>query len=81
MSTITLEELRQDAGKWARVAAESGESVLVTQAGEPMVKITPALPPAQKTSRLPDREEEIRRMTPLPDSTPLIQEFRADRDL
>ena len=82
MSTITLDDLQREPGKWAQLAADSGETVLVTKAGQPLVSITPATTPAvRRDAQLPDREEEIARMTPLTDSTEILAEIRADRDL
>lgn len=81
MSTITLDELKKEPAKWALTAAQSGEPVLVMEAGQPLVEITAAARPVLKSSRLPDREEEICRMTVLPDSTTALQELRADRIL
>jgi antitoxin (DNA-binding transcriptional repressor) of toxin-antitoxin stability system len=56
MSTITLDDFQREPGKWAQLAADSGETVLVTKAGQPLVKITAAVAPKRKTSPLPDRE-------------------------
>ncbi len=80
MSTITLDEYEKAPVKWAQAAAESGEAVLVTKGGQPLVKITAAVPPVRKSVPLPDREEEIRKL-PVTDSTRYIEEFRANRDL
>jgi len=79
MSTITLDEFQKEPTKWAQLAG-SGETVLVMNGNVPLAKVMPAIPPVRKTARLPDREEEIRKL-PQTDSDRFIQEFRADRDL
>jgi antitoxin (DNA-binding transcriptional repressor) of toxin-antitoxin stability system len=78
MSTITLDEYEKTPLKWAIAAADTGEMVLVTRDGLPMVRITPAFPQVCKTAPLPDREDEIRKL-PLTDSTAVLDEIRADR--
>jgi antitoxin (DNA-binding transcriptional repressor) of toxin-antitoxin stability system len=79
MSTITFDEFQKEPAKWAQLAS-SGETVLVMNGSTPLAKVIPAVPPVRKTARLPDREEEIRKL-PVTDSDRFIQEFRADREL
>lgn len=75
MRRISIRELHLDTGGWVRRAAALG-SVVITDRGRPVAELHPHEPAGKP---LPDREAAIKAQGPMPDSTPYLDDIRADR--
>lgn len=78
MSTVALEQLGKEFEKVALAFAQSGEPVLLTKEGQPLLRITPAVALVRKAAPLPNREEWIRTL-PVTDSDAILDEIRSDK--
>jgi prevent-host-death family protein len=72
---ISIDELKRNAAQWVKLAASS-EPIIITDDGKPVATLN-GFGPARATSRLPDREDKIKRRSQINvDSTEYLSEMR-----
>ena len=76
MKEISIDELKRNAGQWVKLAA-SREPIIVTEDGKPVATLNGVGPSRTPPSRLPDREDKIRRRSEIyVDSADYLSEMR-----
>jgi antitoxin (DNA-binding transcriptional repressor) of toxin-antitoxin stability system len=75
MDKISIQELHEDTERWVRMAANN-QQIVVTDGAQPIATLVPFYP-ASSGKPLPDREDEIRKMSRIEvDSAVYISEMR-----
>lgn len=75
MKEISIEELKRNAGQWVKLAA-SQEPIVITDDGKPVATLN-GFEPSRTSSRLPDREDKIRKRSQITvDSADYLSKMR-----